>query len=91
MHLSQHEPAEYDSTQLLSIQSLGLLLCLLCQENLTLPEGFRQSILQAWWGNSAKLGGRSCTRISTRLEGKIHDALPAEAIGLPELVLETLV
>ena len=49
MYHPQHEPAEYDSTQLLSIQSLGLLLCLLCQENLTLPEGFRQSILQAWW------------------------------------------
>jgi hypothetical protein len=74
-----------------SIQSLGLLLCLLCQENLTLPEGFRQSILQVWWEASAELGGWSCTRIPTRLEGKIHDALLAEAMELPELVLETLV
>ena len=91
MHHPQHEPAEYDSTQLQSIQSLGLLLCLLCQETLTLLEGFRQSILQAWWEASAKLGGWSCTRIPTRLEVKIQDALLAEAIELPELVLETLV
>jgi len=85
MHHPQHEPAEYDSTQLQSIQSLGLLLCLLCQENLTLPEGFRQSILQVWCEASAELGGWSCTRIKTRLEGKVHDALLAEAMELPGL------
>ncbi len=84
MYHPQHEPAEYDSTQLRSVQSLGLLLCLLCQENLTL-EGFRQSILQAWWEASAKLGGWSCARIPTSLEGKIHDAQLAEAMSWKSL------
>ncbi len=67
MYHPQHEPAEYDSTQL----TLGLLLHLLCQKNLALLEGFRQSILLAWWEASAKVGGWSCTRIPTSgiLEG----------------------
>jgi hypothetical protein len=89
MYHPQHEPAEYDSAELRSIQSPGLLLHLLCQKNLTLLEGFRQSILPAWWEASAKLGGWSCTRIPISLEGKIHDAQLAGAVELQELLLES--
>jgi hypothetical protein len=77
----QHEPAEYDSTRLRSTHSQGLLFHLLCQENLTLPEGFRQSILLAWWEASAKLGGWFYTRIPTILEGKRHDAQLERLLG----------
>ncbi len=46
-----YAPAEYDSTQLRSTRSLGQLSHRPCQENPTLLEGSRKSILPAWWQN----------------------------------------